>query len=301
MAPLLHRSTMEEMLESIKSRDERPKDIPPALPQRPTSKARLPSAVRKKISAPVVNQNTEAPAQSPHVTRISVCEPRVSLCAGVQQTIMLEPIALEKDQNKSSHIQGAWTNIGGQSTLDGAQADHANAKREMFMVHIPNGITSELNTVSRTKVEAIERPKMDAKKLDRTIARQSLGKHVLPTQGQVKSEKTAYLQADQCEKTNKEETELTLNEQVDLEIRGIKDDLDDKIVFTKSQSQSTFESPYSGILQNSLERELPENNSGMGFPTVHVDKMNIDWEDDGISGLKKVLVCLNPNYIRCPL
>ncbi|XP_042504196.1 myosin-2-like isoform X2 [Macadamia integrifolia] len=40
------RSSLEEMLESLRRRDERPKDIPPALPTRPTSRARLPSARR---------------------------------------------------------------------------------------------------------------------------------------------------------------------------------------------------------------------------------------------------------------
>ncbi|KAL5986855.1 hypothetical protein ACLOJK_015189 [Asimina triloba] len=40
------RSSLEEMLESIRRRDDRPKDLPPALPVRPTSKARLPSSRR---------------------------------------------------------------------------------------------------------------------------------------------------------------------------------------------------------------------------------------------------------------
>uniref|UniRef100_A0A5B7A9V3 Putative myosin-2 n=1 Tax=Davidia involucrata TaxID=16924 RepID=A0A5B7A9V3_DAVIN len=42
------RSSLEEMLESLRRRDEneKPKDLPPALPARPTSKARLPSARR---------------------------------------------------------------------------------------------------------------------------------------------------------------------------------------------------------------------------------------------------------------
>ncbi|KAK7244386.1 hypothetical protein RIF29_39207 [Crotalaria pallida] len=42
------RSSLEEMLDSLRRRDgeEKPKDLPPALPARPTSKARLPSARR---------------------------------------------------------------------------------------------------------------------------------------------------------------------------------------------------------------------------------------------------------------
>ncbi|XVF18987.1 hypothetical protein REPUB_Repub11eG0071900 [Reevesia pubescens] len=42
----LAKSSLEEMLESLRRRDEKPKDLPPALPSRPTSKARLPSARR---------------------------------------------------------------------------------------------------------------------------------------------------------------------------------------------------------------------------------------------------------------
>lgn len=47
---MVARSSLEEMLESLRRRDEceRPKDLPPALPVRPTSRARLPSA-RKSL------------------------------------------------------------------------------------------------------------------------------------------------------------------------------------------------------------------------------------------------------------
>ncbi|KAG0469856.1 hypothetical protein HPP92_016556 [Vanilla planifolia] len=40
------RSSLEEMLESLRQRDEKPKDVPPALPNRPSSRGRLPSAKR---------------------------------------------------------------------------------------------------------------------------------------------------------------------------------------------------------------------------------------------------------------
>ncbi|KAF6167642.1 hypothetical protein GIB67_031225 [Kingdonia uniflora] len=47
MSPLgATRSSLEEMLDSIRRREERPRDVPPALPVRPVSKARLPSARR---------------------------------------------------------------------------------------------------------------------------------------------------------------------------------------------------------------------------------------------------------------
>ncbi|CAO2833475.1 unnamed protein product [Amaranthus hypochondriacus] len=46
-SPTMMRSSLEEMLENLRKRDEeQPKDIPPALPSRPTSRARLPSARR---------------------------------------------------------------------------------------------------------------------------------------------------------------------------------------------------------------------------------------------------------------
>lgn len=59
------RSSLEEMLESIKRRDEQPKDIPPALPTRPLSKARLPSARRSlpvnfKIGDDDINNNSNS-------------------------------------------------------------------------------------------------------------------------------------------------------------------------------------------------------------------------------------------------
>ncbi|GAB4849560.1 hypothetical protein Ancab_004354 [Ancistrocladus abbreviatus] len=45
------RSSLEEMLENLRRRDEKPKDLPPALPSRPTSKARLPSMRRSLPSS----------------------------------------------------------------------------------------------------------------------------------------------------------------------------------------------------------------------------------------------------------
>lgn len=46
--PMIARSSLEEMLESIRRRDKHPKDAPPSLPSRPVSKGRLPSA-RKSL------------------------------------------------------------------------------------------------------------------------------------------------------------------------------------------------------------------------------------------------------------
>ncbi|GAB2284575.1 hypothetical protein Dimus_019029 [Dionaea muscipula] len=48
VSPSMGRSSLEEMLENLRRRDEKPKDTPPALPSRPVSKARLPSA-RKSL------------------------------------------------------------------------------------------------------------------------------------------------------------------------------------------------------------------------------------------------------------
>ncbi|KAK1279441.1 hypothetical protein QJS04_geneDACA003163 [Acorus gramineus] len=44
--PSIARSSLEEMLDTIKRRDELPKDVPPALPTRPTSRSRRPSSRR---------------------------------------------------------------------------------------------------------------------------------------------------------------------------------------------------------------------------------------------------------------
>ncbi|XP_020087178.1 myosin-1-like [Ananas comosus] len=46
MAPAAVKSSLEVMLDTIRQRDEQPKDVPPALPARPTSRGRLPSARR---------------------------------------------------------------------------------------------------------------------------------------------------------------------------------------------------------------------------------------------------------------
>ncbi|XP_024536357.1 myosin-1 [Selaginella moellendorffii] len=68
------RSTLEEILESLKRSDEKPKDFPPALPQRPTSRGRLPSSLRggrksldgiirqATATKPVESSNEQTPA-----------------------------------------------------------------------------------------------------------------------------------------------------------------------------------------------------------------------------------------------
>ncbi|XP_059069015.1 myosin-3 isoform X2 [Cryptomeria japonica] len=65
MATSATRSTMEQMLESLKKQEEKPKDLPPALPSRPTSKARLPSNVRmRRSSSPSVGRSSDSSAHS---------------------------------------------------------------------------------------------------------------------------------------------------------------------------------------------------------------------------------------------
>lgn len=60
----LAKSSLEEMLESLRQKDEcdRPRDVPPALPSRPNSRARLPSARRSlpakfNVSSVMEDQN----------------------------------------------------------------------------------------------------------------------------------------------------------------------------------------------------------------------------------------------------
>lgn len=74
MTPTGPRSTLEEMLESMNHADERPPDMPPALPQRPTSKARLPSTARMRkavaiavaVTAPLEHREHDAPHNGNH-------------------------------------------------------------------------------------------------------------------------------------------------------------------------------------------------------------------------------------------
>ncbi|GAB2230708.1 hypothetical protein Droror1_Dr00014991 [Drosera rotundifolia] len=46
VSPTTGKSSLEEMLDNLRQRDEKPKDMPPALPSRPVSKARLPRSRR---------------------------------------------------------------------------------------------------------------------------------------------------------------------------------------------------------------------------------------------------------------
>ncbi|TYI96470.1 hypothetical protein E1A91_D01G075300v1 [Gossypium mustelinum] len=65
------KSSLEEMLESLRRQDEdeKPKDLPPALPSRPTSKARLPSARRSLPTNFRVDSNGESGGISTEVER----------------------------------------------------------------------------------------------------------------------------------------------------------------------------------------------------------------------------------------
>lgn len=48
-APAAQKSSLEVLLETIKKRDEQPKDAPPALPARPTCRGRLPTSRRPSL------------------------------------------------------------------------------------------------------------------------------------------------------------------------------------------------------------------------------------------------------------
>jgi myosin V len=49
LAPAAQKSSLEVLLETIKKRDEQPKDTPPALPARPTCRGRLPTSRRPSL------------------------------------------------------------------------------------------------------------------------------------------------------------------------------------------------------------------------------------------------------------
>ncbi|KAF5186336.1 myosin-2 [Thalictrum thalictroides] len=51
------RSSLEEMLDSIRQRDDKPKDLPPALPVRPVSRARLPKSRKQLPSSIMVDES----------------------------------------------------------------------------------------------------------------------------------------------------------------------------------------------------------------------------------------------------
>uniref|UniRef100_A0A0D9X0C0 Myosin motor domain-containing protein n=1 Tax=Leersia perrieri TaxID=77586 RepID=A0A0D9X0C0_9ORYZ len=58
--PAAPKSSLEVLLETIKKRDEQPKDAPPALPARPTCRGRLPSAKRPSLPSGVKLENGAA-------------------------------------------------------------------------------------------------------------------------------------------------------------------------------------------------------------------------------------------------
>lgn len=75
MAPTLPRSTLDDMLDSIKKTDEKQRDMPPALPQRPTSRARLPSSVRsRRAVGPAVDAKTRQTADNHSKSTTRLCK-----------------------------------------------------------------------------------------------------------------------------------------------------------------------------------------------------------------------------------
>lgn len=62
--PTAARSMLEEMLSALKLRDEKPKDVPPSLPSRPTLKRRPPSTKNNKfkIESDAAEFSSEEPA-----------------------------------------------------------------------------------------------------------------------------------------------------------------------------------------------------------------------------------------------
>ncbi|KAK1391255.1 Myosin-2 [Heracleum sosnowskyi] len=69
--PSASRSSLEEMLDSLKERDEKesPKDLPPALPARPTSKARRPSVAKRSLANIFSEPNTSKKVKKREIKR----------------------------------------------------------------------------------------------------------------------------------------------------------------------------------------------------------------------------------------
>lgn len=62
--PQTARSKLEELLDSIRNRDDRPKDKPPDLPTRPISKGRLPKSKRSSPSRITIRINSHVPVSN---------------------------------------------------------------------------------------------------------------------------------------------------------------------------------------------------------------------------------------------
>ncbi|XP_072955489.1 myosin-1-like [Typha angustifolia] len=76
MSPMMVRSSMELMLDAIRQRDEKPKDLPPALPARPTSRGRLPTS-RRSLLGPGSKFETNAPKSLLMENKAVVLESRI--------------------------------------------------------------------------------------------------------------------------------------------------------------------------------------------------------------------------------
>lgn len=69
--PSATRSSLEEMLDNLKQRDEEehPKDLPPALPSRPTSKARRPSVAKRSLTDKFIVPDTSKNVKKREIRR----------------------------------------------------------------------------------------------------------------------------------------------------------------------------------------------------------------------------------------
>ncbi|XP_062018442.1 myosin-2 isoform X1 [Rosa rugosa] len=97
---MVARSSLEEMLDSLRRRDEaeKPKELPPALPSRPTSKARLPSARRSLPNNFNAETLIRSPEWAPSVNKRKERDSGVKRCNnfGVKKT--------EKDAVESPYV-----------------------------------------------------------------------------------------------------------------------------------------------------------------------------------------------------
>lgn len=68
-SPSIVRSSLEVMLDSIRMKEEQPKDLPPALPVRPTSRGRLPTSKRSVAINLKVGQSASEEFLKSHAKR----------------------------------------------------------------------------------------------------------------------------------------------------------------------------------------------------------------------------------------
>lgn len=112
--PVMMRSSLEEMLENLRRMEEQPKDIPPALPSRPTSRARLPSSRRSLPVGFKVGSGDDGKRKSDEIGRSASVSVSVSVrsdeesMAGVKEESMRRKNSFGSSKKKMKADQSPY-------------------------------------------------------------------------------------------------------------------------------------------------------------------------------------------------